>query len=377
MTPALGSRLRRYLFFRRCLFLCCHPVGICFSTRNVCRELPPASRLRRRLSLCCHPIGICFSAENVHTSNRSPSPLFFSTLPNPDDLPLPPLALAEGDAIALPPTDETPNSAPPDPSTRVPHLGHALLFIAITTLFLILSQALALLAGHPTHPLDIDPRLLIASEAVAYLLTLTAAFFVFPPLWQRPFLLGLQWNGPAATRNAIRLIPLGLLLSAIVQGLSNYIDVPKELPIDAFFHTRSTVWLITVFGTVLAPLFEEVLFRGFLLPAFAIAYDWLCLPRTEAARASWQSSNAITRNALVFSAVLTSVLFALVHGKQTAFTWPILALLFCVSLILTSVRIRLRSVAASTVIHASYNFTVFLAAFITTGGYQHLDKLPK
>ena len=305
----------------------------------------------------------------------SPTRPRLSTLPDPD-LPLAPI-LAEGDAITLPPTDETPNSAPSDPSTRVPHLGHALLFVAITALFLILTQSVALILGHPAHPLDLDPRLLIASEAIAYLLTLTAAFFTFPRLWQRPFLLGLQWNAPAATRNALRLIPLGLLLSAIVQGLSNYIDVPKELPIDAFFHSQSTVWLITLFGTLLAPLFEEVLFRGFLLPAFAIAYDWLCLPRTDAARTSWQSSNTLTRNALIFSTVLTSVLFALLHGKQTAFTWPILALLFAVSLILTTVRIRLRSVAASTLVHASYNFTVFLAAFITTGGYQHLDKLPK
>lgn len=296
--------------------------------------------------------------------------------PEADDLPLAPL-LAEGDAIALPPTDETPNSAGPEPSTRVPHLGHALLFLALAALFLLLTQSVAVLIGHPAHPLDLDPRLLIASEALAYILTLIAAFFAFPPLWERPFLLGLQWNASAVTRNALRLVPLGLILSAVVQGLSNYIDVPKELPIDAFFHSRATVWLITVFGILLAPLFEEVLFRGFLLPAFAIAYDWLCLPRTDAARQTWQSSNALTRNSLLFSAVLTSVLFALVHGKQTAFTWPILALLFCVSLVLTAVRLRLRSVAASTVVHASYNFTVFLAAFITTGGYQHLDKLPK
>ncbi len=335
------------------------------------------SEAKRCLFFCCHPVGICFSTGDIFTSASLTPAHTLSTLPNPEDIPLPPLALAEGDAIALPPTDETPNIAGPEPSTRVPHLGHALLFLALTTLFLILSQGVALLAGHPARATDIDPRLLIASEAFAYILTLVAAFFVFPPLWQRPFLLGLQWNWPAATRNALRLIPLGLLLSAIVQGLSNYIDVPKELPIDAFFHSRSTVWLITVFGTVLAPMFEEVLFRGFLLPAFAIAYDWLCLPRTEAAREAWQSSNALTRNSLIFSTVLTSVLFALVHGKQTAFTWPILALLFCVSLILTTVRIRLRSVAASTLVHASYNFTVFLAAFITTGGYRHLDKLPK
>lgn len=300
----------------------------------------------------------------------------FSEGPAADDLPLPPL-LAEGDAIALPPTDETPNSAPPEAPARVPHLGHALLLIAVLALLLILAQAVAILLGHPAQPTDLNPRLLIGSEAIAYLLTLTASYFIFPVLWQRPFLMGLQWNAPAAGRNALRLVPLGLVLSFLVEGLSYWVNIPKDLPIDAFFRNRATIWLITAFGTLLAPLFEEVLFRGFLLPAFAIAYDWLCLPRTEAARASWQSSNVLTRNAFVFSAVLTSVLFALVHGKQTAFTWPILALLFCVSLVLTVVRLRLRSVAASTLVHASYNFTVFVAAFITTGGYRHLERLPK
>jgi len=41
--------------------------------------------------------------------------------------------------------------------------------------------------------------------------------------------------------------------------------------------------LITLFGTLVAPMFEEIAFRGFLLPAFAIAYDWLSLraPRRD------------------------------------------------------------------------------------------------
>ena len=291
---------------------------------------------------------------------------------------LPPLtpALAEGDAVALPPTDETPNNGPPEPATRVPHLGHALLFVGITLILLVLAQGVLLALTHPAHITDVQPKLILASEAFTYLATLVASFFLFPLLWQRPFLFGLQWNGPSAQRNLFRLMPLGLLLSAIIQGLSNLIQVPKDMPMDEFFRTPSDVWLITLFGIFLAPLFEEVLFRGFLLPAFAIAYDWLCLPRTEAARASWNSSNVVSTPALVFSAVLTSVFFALVHGKQTSFTWPILVLLFCVSLILTTVRIRLRSVAASTLVHASYNAAIFLAAFIATGGYRHLDRLP-
>ena len=45
------------------------------------------------------------------------------------------------------------------------------------------------------------------------------------------------------------------------------------------------------------------------------------------------------------------------------------------SLVLCFVRLRLRSVMASTLIHASYNATIFLTAFVATGGYRHLDKI--
>jgi hypothetical protein len=144
---------------------------------------------------------------------------------------------------------------------------------------------------------------------------------------------------------------------------------------DDFFRTSADVWLVAAFGTLLAPLFEEILFRGFLLPGFAIAYDWLSLPRTPAAHEQWRSNNKLTRPSLVFSAVLTSILFAALHGQQTAFTWPVLLLLFCVSLILSYVRLRLRSVMASTLIHVSYNATIFLFVFIVTGGFRHLDKI--
>jgi len=185
----------------------------------------------------------------------------------------------------------------------------------------------------------------------------------------------MQLNPPGAGRNILRLTPIGITLSFIVQAASSLITVPKSIPMDDFFRSRTDVWLITAFGILLAPLFEEILFRGFLLPAFAIAYDWLSLPRMPAAREQWNSTNHLTRPALAFSAVLTSILFALLHGKQNAFTWPILLLLFLVSLILTAVRVRLRSVMASTLVHASYNFAIFFSAFLYSDGYRHLDKI--
>ena len=287
--------------------------------------------------------------------------------------------LPDGDAILQPPMDNTPNEAPDQEiSARIPHLGHAAIFLSITGAILLLSQ-LPFLGIHST-PKDVasaSPKLLLASEAFTYLATLAASWFLFPLLWKKSFATGLQLNAPAAGRNALRLVPIGITLSFVVQAVSSLITMPKSIPMDDFFRTPSDVWLITAFGTLLAPVFEEVLFRGFLLPGFAIAYDWLSLPRIPAAREQWNSSNHLTLPALVFSAVLTSILFALLHGQQTAFTWPVLLLLFCVSLVLTAIRIRLRSVLASTLVHASYNFAVFLTAFLATGGYRHLDRLTR
>lgn len=296
------------------------------------------------------------------------------------DAPAVPVILPEGEAILQPPMDNTPNDAPGEAPHRIPNLAHALLFLAIAGLLLILTQLMllplthsSLTAGKDTVP----PKLLIASEAVTYLAAIAISWFVFPLLWKRPFLVGIQANPDAVRRHAWRLIPIGVALSLVVQAASSFATMPKSIPMDDFFRTPSDVWLITLFGTLLAPLFEEIGFRGFLLPAFAIAYDWLSLPRTEAARDHWNSSNRISMAGYAFSAVLTSILFAALHGQQVAFTWPVLLLLFFVSLVLSAVRLRLRSVLASTLIHASYNFTIFLTAFIATGGYRHLDKMAR
>ena len=64
-------------------------------------------------------------------------------------------------------------------------------------------------------------------------------------------------------------------LSLVVQLLSNFLPVPKTLPIDDFFRTSADVWLVALFGTFLAPVFEELAFRGFLLPSLASSWDWL------------------------------------------------------------------------------------------------------
>lgn len=296
-----------------------------------------------------------------------------STLP-----PFVPVPVEDG-SYEQPPHKLVEGEAPP----RIPHLGHALLLFGIAAIVFVLAQGLLIVATgayrdpHLLSTVAHNPKYILGIQAVLYLATLSVAWLVFPILWQRTFLDGIQWNAPKARELALKLIPLGIALSWFVQVVTSLITMPKQMPMDDFFRTRTDVWLITIFGTLLAPAVEEIFFRGFLFPAFAIAYDWLSLQRTPEAIRHWRSTTTLSTPSFFFSGILSSIFFAGLHAAQLAHTWAAVAVLLCVSCAFTWVRVRTQSVACSALVHASYNFTVFLTAFIASGGYRHLERLTR
>lgn len=269
------------------------------------------------------------------------------------------------------------------PNLRVPNLLHLLLFAGLTLFAFLFAESLLLALFH-ARPLVqnlTDQRLQLTANILAYLFALAASWFTFPLLWRRPFLQGISWNRANASP---WLLLAGLLFGFLAQAVTALLPNPKKtLPMEKFFHNPATIWLLVAFGTLLAPLFEEILFRGYLLPAIAIAVDWLRLPRhpaldpTEALAHldAWRASDSFSMPALLISSVVTSLFFALIHAPQLGYTWPAIALLAAVSLVLCYIRLRTQSVAASTFIHASYNFSVFITLFIATGGFRHLDRV--
>ena len=78
---------------------------------------------------------------------------------------------------------------------------------------------------------------------------------------------------------------------------------------------------------------------------------------------------------MVFASVIVSVPFALMHAPQTAYSVGPFLLLVCISLVLCWVRLAVRSLAASVVVHACYNLMLFSVMFLGTGGFRHLDKM--
>jgi len=275
--------------------------------------------------------------------------------------------------------DPLPLPAPPPPR-RIPNFGHTVLFFTVAFITLLLTSVslfavtmgLRLMGPESSDQLLREPRLLIPAMAIGYLIAGAIVWAVFTYLWERPFVRALQWNFEAVRRRWVVLLAGGVGLSLVVQFLSNFLPVPKTLPIDDFFRTSADVWLVALFGTFLAPVFEELAFRGFLLPSLASSWDWL---RGRNDRVSEDQDPGWSVAALVVSCTLTSIGFALVHADQLAHAWAPLAVLFAVSLVLCGVRLWTHSLAASTLIHATYNGTIFTILFFVTGGFRHLDKI--
>ena len=196
-----------------------------------------------------------------------------------------------------------------------------------------------------------QPRFTIPMMVMSYGIVLWVAALLFGRVWPDGFLAGIHWNFSQARRYAIWLPMLGIGLGFGIQLASNYLPVPKELPVDAYFQNSLDAWMVTLFGVLIAPVAEEIAFRGFLYPSLR----------------PWTGR--------ILAAVVTSVPFALLHAQQVGHAWAPLALVFLVSLVLVAVRERTGSVAASALVHACYNLSIFGVIFFASGGFQHLERL--
>lgn len=226
-----------------------------------------------------------------------------------------------------------------------------LALLAVQTSMYTLAVSRHLFAGDTPAQLQKEPLLIVPSEAISYVLSIAAAALIFNLWWRRSFSAGIQWNAQTALRRAGALLPFGLLLGLLLEWISSYLPVPKHLPVDQFFRTPTEVWLATIFGIFIAPAFEEIAFRGFLLPSLE--------------RFSGRT----------IAILVTSLLFAALHASQLAKAWAPLLVVFSVSVVLCAVRIKFKSVAASALVHAAYNASIFILVFVSTDGYRHLDKL--
>jgi hypothetical protein len=217
----------------------------------------------------------------------------------------------------------------------------------------------------------------VGTQALIYVVGLLVAIPFFRIVWGKSFFSGIHWNAGTARRRVIRLIFTAVVCNVIAMVGNLLLPFPQHAPIDKMFSTTSDAWMLMVFGVTVAPFFEELIFRGFLVPSLATAWDWSVESSTGSApRALDADGNPQWSGlAMVFAALLASVPFTLMHAAQVGQAWGPLLLLYCVSLILCAVRLVTRSLAASTLVHSTYNLMLFGMMLWQTGGFKHMDKM--
>ena len=268
--------------------------------------------------------------------------------------------------------------------TRTPNFADLLIFALMLLLgFLAMLGSAAAAARYHWFGLkslaqmQSNTRFALGTEAVLYGVALACSIPIFRMAWSKPFLTGLHWNWNTAYRLRLRLVGVAVLCNIIAMLGNAVLPFPQHAPIDKMFSTPSDAWLLMAFGITVAPFFEELIFRGFLLPAIATAWDWASERLTHRMpRLLDPESNPVwSLGAQIFAALVVSAPFALMHAAQVGNAWGPVLLLYCVSLILCTVRLRTRSLASSTLVHATYNFMLFAVMFFETDGFRHLDKM--
>jgi membrane protease YdiL (CAAX protease family) len=156
--------------------------------------------------------------------------------------------------------------------------------------------------------------------------------------------MGFRPLGPAGTTFGRVLLCLlaGTVVSVAVAFSSSLMGKQPPTSMDALFQTRLALVLLMCFGVLVAPLVEEMMFRGFIYPVVA------------------------RRFGIIASVLFTGILFGSFHALQL---WPakgLILLLMGVGVVFTWVRARAQTVVASLLMHIAYNGTIFAALLYQT-----------
>ncbi|WP_367109305.1 lysostaphin resistance A-like protein [uncultured Psychrobacter sp.] len=111
----------------------------------------------------------------------------------------------------------------------------------------------------------------------------------------------------------------GLLLLFMVgsQALTYWLAKSPSLFVDPLYDSVSSVWLLVLAMVIVAPIYEELVFRGILWSAIAEQFS---------------SSSALGKSGAIIASLVTSLIFATIHlqyGLYEISTIVILALIFC------------------------------------------------
>jgi membrane protease YdiL (CAAX protease family) len=193
---------------------------------------------------------------------------------------------------------------------------------------------------------------ILLSQAVVDFAALAYFYQMLAARTNAPFWPTIGWREMRAGTGRIREAALhflagGALLAIVVSFAGAYLNSKTTLPIEQLLQARVSIVLFGVMGVLVAPLVEETIFRGFLYPVIA------------------------RRLGIAAGVLITGALFGLMHAAQLWGGWGQIALLVLVGVVLTWVRARTGTVAASYFVHLGYNGLQLVGYLVYVIGGHH------
>lgn len=179
----------------------------------------------------------------------------------------------------------------------------------------------------------------LISQTVIYVLTLTVLYLLIAGRHGQPFWRSLGWT--FAFRGVWLCLPAGPILALAMVKMGEWLHTPAvPSQFEGYISNRISLIVLMIFVTILGPIWEELLFRGFLFPLLAKSVGpWLGI-------------------------VLSAIPFALLHGGQNAWSWQYVLLIFIAGCVFGYARYKTGSTAAAAIVHAGYNILYFVGFLI-------------
>jgi membrane protease YdiL (CAAX protease family) len=264
----------------------------------------------------------------------------------------------------LPPLEQPASPLPPEPPPSEPaapprwslkdlalFMGFGALAFALAYV-LIMAGFLAYRSLAPGHPnlggLKETTYLALIFQVVFYLLLFGAIYAVVALRGRLPFWKAMQWKRPTLKR-ALLFFSCGSILAVAVQLAPTLFPDRTQFPLQHLFDSPATAYAVGAFAVLVAPLMEELIFRGILFVIFEHRFG------------------------LRFAIIVTAVLFTALHIPEYKGAWNHLFLLLIVGLVFSFARGMTGSLAPSVFLHTAYNFCQLVILFFATDHFQKIQ----
>jgi hypothetical protein len=238
-----------------------------------------------------------------------------------------------------PPLELEPLPPPEPPPERYPFWGYGDLLVfaglSIPCMLLGLGMVKALFWALRLHP-AVETWEMLLEQFAGYGLLFGALYAILRLQYGRPFWISLAWTKPQFPLAVIVLA--GVLTLFAVAAMAGAIQIPRTSnPMTDLLKDRTSLILIAIFGTTLAPLCEELAFRGFLQPL-------------------------LVRSLGAIPGILAAALpFGLLHYQEYGNSWKHVVLIAMAGAAFGWMRHVTHSTKAATIMHSVYNGIQFIA----------------